>query len=193
MDDELRPLPDAQDDEHARPRAQSVLPRRASYDQRAPRRQSTSAVSGLPAPAPGWQSPPQPYYSQAFGAEAYIEPRQQMPPPPPAWGYQLPPPQGYRPPPPRSPPPPQYYRQPYYPYQQPYAGPSGTTVDPTIFKPDPYARPPGIPASPPDPARPDVQITYTDDSATKLTQYLRRRCFNCRVTEVRALPSVWPI
>ncbi|KAG9112431.1 hypothetical protein FRC07_007926, partial [Ceratobasidium sp. 392] len=49
---------------------------------------------------------------------------------------------------------------------------------------DPYGRHPGIPPSPgPDPSRSDVQITYTDDSATKLTQYLRRRCFNCRVTE----------
>ncbi|CAE6411848.1 hypothetical protein RSOLAG1IB_02633 [Rhizoctonia solani AG-1 IB] len=211
MDDELRPLPDHDDGPDMRQRAHSVMPPRRStnYDSRTdpraqpqPRRQSTSAV-GLPASAPGWHSPPPPqsYYSQqdAFGAHAYIEPRAQpMPPPPPhpSWGYQLPPPQGYPPsraPPPRSPPPTQYdprYRQPSYPYphpssgygQPPYApGPGGPTVDPTIFKADPYGRP--MPTSPPDSTRPDVQITYTDDSATKLTQYLRRRCFNCRVTE----------
>ncbi|KAF8707561.1 GATA zinc finger, partial [Rhizoctonia solani] len=212
MEDELRPLPDHDHEPDMRQRAHSVMPPRRSgtYDSRTdprgppqPRRQSTSAV-GLPAPAPtgGWHSPPpaQPYYSQhdAFGAHAYIEPRAQpMPPPPPSWGYQLPPPQGYAPQrtqPPRSPPPsqydPRYHRQPSsYPYppsvpygQPPYPpGPGGPTVDPTIFKPDPYGRP--IPTSPPDPSRPDVQITYTDDSATKLTQYLRRRCFNCRVTE----------
>ncbi|CUA76873.1 hypothetical protein RSOLAG22IIIB_02350 [Rhizoctonia solani] len=188
-------------------------PRRSgTYDSRTdprgppPRRQSTSAV-GLPAPAgPGWHSPPPPqsYYphsqQDAFGAHAYIEPRgaPPMPPPPPAWagasGYQLPPPQGFpqpRPQPARSPPPGAYdprYRQPAYAYPPPPPGygappyppgPSGPTVDPTIFS----SRHPGMPASPPDPTRPDVQITYTDDSATKLTQYLRRRCFNCRVTE----------
>ncbi|KAG8763933.1 hypothetical protein FRC11_008881 [Ceratobasidium sp. 423] len=176
-----------------------------------PRRQSTSAV-GLPAPAGSeWRGHPDP--QGAFGAHAYIQPHQPhqprqthpqpnwgdqshqpqpMPPPPPNWGNQLPPPQGYAP---RSPPPPpgqQYhprYPQPYpsylppAAYGQPYSGPSGPTVDPTIFKADPYGRHPAIPASPPDPSRPDVQITYTDDSATKLTQYLRRRCFNCRVTE----------
>ncbi|KAJ1311261.1 hypothetical protein OPQ81_009759 [Rhizoctonia solani] len=210
MEDELRPLPEHDTGHEMRQRAHSVMPPRRSdtYESRAdprapqPRRQSTSAV-GLPAPAgPGWHSPPpaQPYYSQhdAFGAHAYIEPRASapMPPPPPNWGYQLPPPQGYpqdRRPPPRSPPPGQYdprYRQPSYPYPAPAGygppyppgppGPSGSTVDPTIFKADPYGR--GIPPSP-DQSRPDVQITYTDDSATKLTQYLRRRCFNCRVTE----------
>ncbi|KAG9103484.1 hypothetical protein FRC06_010466 [Ceratobasidium sp. 370] len=214
MDDEMRDridrLPDRDYDDPQRPRAHSVLPppaRRQSYDQRpdprasAPRRQSTSVVPG----GQGWASPPptagqQPYYTQdAFGAHAYIEPRAQpqMPPPPPGhWGgYQLPPPQPYQRP-PRSPPPydprgqyrpPQPYGYPAtgYPPGPPYApGPSGATVDPNIFKPDPYARHPGMPASPgPDPTRPDVQITYTDDSATKLTQYLRRRCFNCRVTE----------
>ncbi|KAG9124252.1 hypothetical protein FRC07_012241, partial [Ceratobasidium sp. 392] len=67
----------------------------------------------------------------------------------------------------------------------PYApGLSGATVDPNIFKPDPYGRHPGIPSSlDSGSSRPEVQITYTDNSATKLTQYLRRRCFNCRVTE----------
>ncbi|KAG8710145.1 hypothetical protein FRC08_017554 [Ceratobasidium sp. 394] len=214
MDDEMRDriadrLPEREYDDPQRPRAHSVLPppaRRQSYDPRpdprasAPRRQSTSVVPG----GQGWASPPpaaqQPYYTQdAFGAHAYIEPRTQpqMPPPPPPgahWGYQLPPPQPY----PRSRSPGPYdprgqYRppQPYaypatgYPPGPPYTpGPSGATVDPNIFKPDPYARHPGMPASPgPDPTRPDVQITYTDDSATKLTQYLRRRCFNCRVTE----------
>jgi hypothetical protein len=203
-------VPDRDYDDPQRPRAHSVLPppaRRQSYDPRpdprasAPRRQSTSVVPG----GQGWASPPpgqQPYYTQdAFGAHAYIEPRaqSQMPPPPPPghWGYQLPPPQPYqqRPPSSRSPGPydprGQYRSPQQYPYPPtgypgpPYApGPSGATVDPNIFKPDPYARHPGMPPSPgPDPTRSDVQITYTDDSATKLTQYLRRRCFNCRVTE----------
>ena len=200
MEDELRPLPE-HDERDVRQRAYSTMPpRRSSHDVRpedprsqGQRRQSTSAVSGLPAP----HYSPQPYYQDQFGAHAYIEPRaQQMPPPPPpSWGYQLPPPQGYPPGgrPTRSPPPNPYgdprYRQQYYPPASggyppgpPYPpGPSGATVDPTIFKADPYGR--SVMTSPPDPTRPDVQITYTDDSATKLTQYLRRRCFNCRVTE----------
>ncbi|QRW05510.1 GATA type zinc finger [Ceratobasidium sp. AG-Ba] len=184
--------------------------RRQSYDTRPdprdlppPRRQSMSAA-GMP--GQGWHSPPPPagpgpYYNQqdAFGATAYMEPRAQMPPPPPPpghWGYQLPPPQSYQPRPSRSPgpydprtpyrpgQPPYGYPAGYGPPGPPYPGPSGATVDPNIFKSDPYGRHPGMPASPgPDPSRPDVQITYTDDSATKLTQYLRRRCFNCRVTE----------
>ncbi|KAG8694706.1 hypothetical protein FRC09_009671 [Ceratobasidium sp. 395] len=180
------------------------LPRRQMYDALAPRSQSTSVVPT----DPNWASPslpfgqPAPYYAQeAFGAHAYIEPRTQpqMPPPPPPghWGgYQLPPPQLYQPCPPRSPGPydpreqyrpPQLYGYPAtgYPPGPPYApGPSGATVDPNIFKSDPYGRHPGIPPSPgPDPGCSDVQITYTDDAATKLTPYLRRRCFNCRVTE----------
>ncbi|KAG9124739.1 hypothetical protein FRC07_010432 [Ceratobasidium sp. 392] len=207
MDDEMRNqvggrLPDRGDyDDHQRPRAHSVLPppsRRQTYDTRpdprasAPRRQSTSVVPGS---APGWTSPrpppgqPAPYYTQEpFGAHAYIEPRSQpqMPPPPPPghWGgYQLRP----RSPGPYDPrsqyrgPPPQQYSYPATGYPSP---PYAATVDPNIFKSDPYGRHPGIPPSPgPDPSRSDVQITYTDDSATKLTQYLRRRCFNCRVTE----------
>ncbi|KAG8728627.1 phosphatidylinositol-binding protein scs2 [Ceratobasidium sp. 414] len=163
-------------DDPQRPRAHSALPppsRRQSYDPRPdpratqPRRQSTSAVPG----GQGWALPPltapgqQPYYTRdAFGAHAYIEPRGQYCP------------QQYQ------------YSPQGYPSGPPYApGPSGATVDPNIFKPDPYTRHPGMPASPgPDRTRPDVQITYTDNWATKLTQYLRRRCFNCRVTEVRA-------
>ncbi|KAF8761910.1 hypothetical protein RHS01_00812 [Rhizoctonia solani] len=219
MEDELRPLPDHDHEPDMRQRAHSVMPPRRSgtYDSRTdprgppqPRRQSTSAV-GLPAPAPtgGWHSPPpaQPYYSQhdAFGAHAYIEPRAQpMPPPPPSWGYQLPPPQGYAPrahshralPRPASTirattaSPRRIRTRPRPVRPAPVSpGPGGPTVDPTIFKPDPYGRP--IPTSPPDPSRPDVQITYTDDSATKLTQYLRRRCFNCRVTEVRSLSPLF--
>lgn len=188
---------------------------RGQPDPHRDRRQSTSVIPaqswGSP---PSQQQQPAPYYTQdAFGAHAYIEPRapshpHQMPPPPPPhphWGYQLPPPQPYpsssrapRSPGPYPDPRTQQYRTgpAYYagapgygPPGPPYGpGPGGATVDPNIFKPDPYARHPGMPeAGPPDASRPDVQITYTDDSATKLTQYLRRRCFNCRVTEVRPL------
>ncbi|KAF8609559.1 hypothetical protein BDV93DRAFT_518361 [Ceratobasidium sp. AG-I] len=190
-------------------RRQSYDPR--PPDPHRDRRQSTSVIPADSWGSPPSQQPA-PYYTQdAFGAHAYIEPRapshpHQMPPPPPHphWGYQLPPPQPYPSSsrgPPRSPGPypdprAQQYRPPapgyyagapgYGPPGPPYGpGPGGATVDPNIFKPDPYARHPGMPsdAGPPDAGRPDVQITYTDDSATKLTQYLRRRCFNCRVTE----------
>lgn len=220
-EDQITPLRE-HDEQAVRQRAYSTMPpRRQSYDTRpedprsasGTRRQSTSAVGGLPA---GYHSPPpQSYYPPDFGATAYMEPRSsQMPPPPPSWagGYQLPPPQGYppsaaaRPPSTRSPPPGNpydpRYRQPSYPYPPPpvssgygpgppYPPGPGQGVDPNVFKPDMYGRHPGMPASPPDPNRTDVQITYTDDSATKLTQYLRRRCFNCRVTEVRRLLFLW--
>ncbi|KAG8711232.1 hypothetical protein FRC09_020706 [Ceratobasidium sp. 395] len=210
IDDEMRNridrLPEREYDDPQRPRAHSVVPppsRRQTYDARpdprasAPRRQSTSVVPANP----GWTLPPRqaagqaPYYTQeAFGAHAYIEPRTRPPmstsPPLGHWGgYQLRPPHSPGPYDSRG-----QYRPPQPPYGCPATGyspgpgyvpgPGGATVDPNISKSDPYARHPSILLSPwPDPGRSDMQITYTDDTATKLTQYLRRRCFNCRVTE----------
>ncbi|CAE6538123.1 unnamed protein product, partial [Rhizoctonia solani] len=175
MEDELRPLPEHEYPNNMQHWAHSVMPPRWSgtYDSR------------TDPPGPGWHSPPptQTCYSQqdAFGAHAYIEPRAPpmppvpMPPPVPSWapGYLLPP--QYDPPPPVGS------------YGQYPPGPSGPAFNSTIFKTDPYGHHSGMPASPPDPSRPDVQITYTDGWTTKLTQYIRRRCFKCRVTE----PPVW--
>ncbi|KAG8702709.1 hypothetical protein FRC09_004586 [Ceratobasidium sp. 395] len=174
MDDEIYDrvdrLPERDYDDPQRPRAHPVLPPPS-------RRQTYYARPDPRAPRPAGQAP---YYTQeAFGHHAYIEPRarpRMTPPPPPPpghWGgYQLPPPQPYQRRPPRSPgpydprgqyrlPQPLYgYPATGYPPSPPYApGPSGATVDPNIFKADPYWRHPGIPPSPsPDPGRSDVPL-----------------------------------
>jgi len=55
-------------------------------------------------------------------------------------------------------------------------------------QPDHYFRPVSpIAYSPPAVPSGATQITHTDDAASKETQYLRRRCFNCRTTE----PPSW--
>ncbi|KAG8790204.1 hypothetical protein FRC12_012535 [Ceratobasidium sp. 428] len=205
---EDKPRDRSEYDDQQRLRAYSAPlppPRRQMHGASAPRRQSTSIMLANPE----WTSPslafgqPAPYYIQeVYSAHSRVGPSVQpqtppLPSPSHRDGYQLPTPQSYqqRPPHPpgpydprgqhHSPQPPYGYPATGYPQGIPHTpGPSGVIGDPNTFKLDPYGRHTGIPRSFwPDPGRSDAQVTYTDDAATKPTLYLRRRCFNCRVTE----------
>lgn len=56
---------------------------------------------------------------------------------------------------------------------------SSTIIVPSHYSPYPYHHSP--------PSHPPMPVQHTDDAASKETQYLRRRCFNCHTTE----PPSW--
>ena len=56
---------------------------------------------------------------------------------------------------------------------------SSAIIVPSHYSPYPYHHSP--------PSHPPLPVQHTDDAASKETQYLRRRCFNCHTTE----PPSW--
>ncbi|KAJ4478999.1 putative GATA type transcriptional activator [Lentinula aciculospora] len=86
-----------------------------------------------------------------------------------------------------------YYQPPHNPYLQqhqqssPHHHPYGPPSSGMLPAPNMMGGMPGMPMGPYGHLQPPLPIQHTDDAASKETQYLRRRCFNCHTTE----PPSW--
>ncbi|KAJ3740911.1 putative GATA type transcriptional activator [Lentinula detonsa] len=90
-------------------------------------------------------------------------------------------PQAYYQPPPHNP----YLQQsPPHHHHHPYGPPSSGMLPAPAMA---MGGMPGMPMGPYGHLQPALPIQHTDDAASKETQYLRRRCFNCHTTE----PPSW--
>ncbi|KAJ7775465.1 hypothetical protein B0H16DRAFT_1756840 [Mycena metata] len=155
-------------------------PRPASADP------STNATPPTSNNSASRRSPPPPSHQQ---------PPQYHPPPPHQYQYAHPhhagPQYMYAPP----PPPPQYAHHPQAQddprnaqHASPYAHPYGGYVPyPYPGAPMPSSAPPAAPNSMNGVGAPGIAVIHTDDAATKLSDRVRRRCFNCCTTET----STW--
>ena len=89
---------------------------------------------------------------------------------------------------PAPPPPPfdhRYHQDHHHPYHTASGLPTHFAAVPAMAHPGSYAS--HAPAPYPQPGQPPVTIIHTDDAATKLSDRVRRRCFNCCTTDT----STW--